>query len=112
MKAQSKNDRRLLRARKTHAKAKISGRPRLLVYRSLKAIYVQIIDDAKKTILCGTSNLKGASGLAGAKEVGTEIAKLAKAKKVSEVSFDRNGFSYTGKIKALAEAAREGGLKF
>lgn len=112
MKAQSKNDRRLLRAKKTHAKAKISGRPRLLVYRSLKAIYAQIIDDSKNKILCGTSSLKGTSGLEGAKAVGTQIAKLAKEKKVKEVSFDRNGFDYTGKIKALADAAREGGLKF
>lgn len=112
MKVQSKNQRRLSRARKTHAKARVSQKPRLIVFRSLKAVYAQIMDDKAGKVLCGASNLKGKSGMVGAKNVGTEIAKLAKANKVSEVAFDRNGYQYLGQIKALAEAAREGGLKF
>ncbi|MCK5460901.1 50S ribosomal protein L18 [Candidatus Gracilibacteria bacterium] len=112
MKVQSKNQRRLSRARKTHAKARISQKPRLIVFRSLKAVYAQIMDDQVGKVLCGTSSLKVKSGLEGAKMVGSEIAKLAKSKKVSEVAFDRNGYQYLGQIKALADAARKGGLKF
>jgi large subunit ribosomal protein L18 len=108
----NKRQQRLARARRTHAKAKTSGRPRLVVYRSLKAIYAQIVDDAANKVLCGASNLKGKAGVAGAQEVGKMIADLAQKAKVSEVTFDRNGYLYHGQIKALAEGAREGGLKF
>lgn len=107
-----KNQKRLSRARKTHAKARISGRPRLLVYRSVNAIYAQVIDDATGKVVCGASSLKGKSGIAGASEVGKAIAKLAKAKKIEAVSFDRNGYRYHGQVKAMADGAREGGLKF
>ncbi len=112
MKGLDKQQRRLARARKTHAKARSSEKLRLVIYRSSRAIYAQIVDDQKGVILCGTSNLKGASGIPGAIEAGKAIAKLAKAKKVSEVTFDRNGYRYHGRVKALADAAREAGLKF
>lgn len=107
-----KRQQRLARSRRNHAKAKSSNRPRLVVYRSLKAIYAQIVDDAAGKVLCGTSNLKGKSGVTGATEVGKAIADLAKKSKVTEVTFDRNGYLYHGRVKALAEGAREGGLKF
>lgn len=108
----TKRQQRIARARRTHAKARTSGRPRLVIYRSLKAIYAQIIDDENQKVLCGTSNLKGKTGMAGAQEVGKTIAELGKKAKVSEVTFDRNGYLYHGQVKALADAAREGGLKF
>jgi len=108
----TKRQQRLARARRTHAKARTSGRPRLVVYRSSKAIYAQLVDDSANKVLCGASNLKGKSGVAGAQEVGKAIADLAKKAKVSDVTFDRNGYLYHGQIKALADAAREGGLKF
>jgi large subunit ribosomal protein L18 len=112
MSTDSKQQRRLRRAVKTHAKARISGKPRLLVFKSLKAIYAQIIDDATGKIVCGASSLKGKSGKDGAAEVGVKIAELAKSNKVESVSFDRNGYLYHGNIKALADSAREAGLKF
>jgi len=71
------------------------------------------MDDATGKVLCGTSGLKTKStGIKAAEEVGTKIAELAKGKKVDKVSFDRNGFAYHGQIKALADAARKGGLDF
>ncbi len=112
MNIQEKANRRQARARRTHAQARASERNRLIVFRSLRAIYAQIVDDSTGKVLCGTSNLKGKAGIEGAKKVGTEIAKLAKTKKVEEVAFDRNGYQYHGQVKALAEGAREGGLKF
>ena len=98
---------------------KISGTaecPRLSVYRSNAHIHVQLIDDVKGVTLASASsvNLKIAKGgnLAAAKQVGTEIAKLAVAKKISTVVFDRSGYLYHGRVKALADAARAGRLKF
>ena len=92
-------------------------RPRLNVYRSLKNIYAQVIDDlAQRTLASANSGEKsaGASGgnLAGAKAVGKLIAERAKEKGVEKVVFDRGGYRYHGRIKALADAAREAGLKF
>ena len=113
MRKTDKLSQRKARARRTGAKAKRSGLPRLLVFKSLNATYAQVIDDDKNKVLCGASNLKGKKkGVEGAIETGKEIAKLALAKKVKEVSFDRNGYLYHGKVKALADAAREAGLKF
>lgn len=112
MKGLAKQQRRLSRARRTHAKARAASKPRLIVYRSLKAIYAQIMDDATGKVICGASNLKGKSGMEGAKEVGMAIAELAKKNKVSDITFDRNGYLYHGRVKALADGAREGGLKF
>ncbi len=100
------------RKRRTNVKARLSGRPRLLVFRSNRAIYAQVIDDAAGKVVCGASNLKGKSGVAGATEVGKTIAAQAKKAKIEAVSFDRNGLRYHGQVKALAEAAREAGLQF
>jgi large subunit ribosomal protein L18 len=104
---------RKARARRTHAKARASQLPRLLVFRSNAAIYAQIIDDSASTIVCGTSSLKTkATGVAASLEVGKQIAELAQKNKITKVAFDRNGYKYHGRVKALAEGAREGGLVF
>jgi large subunit ribosomal protein L18 len=92
-------------------------RPRLTVYRSLSHIYAQIIDDrAGRTLVSASSNDKGASAnggnIAGAKEIGRLVAERAKEKGFTKVVFDRGGYLYHGRIKALAEAAREAGLEF
>ena len=101
------------RAHRSHVKARVSGKPRLIVYRSNKAIYAQIFDDASGKALAGTSSLKSKkSGMEAASEVGKTIAELGGKKKVTEVVFDRNGYRYHGRVKALADAAREAGLKF
>jgi large subunit ribosomal protein L18 len=90
-------------------------RPRLAVFRSLNHLYVQLIDDATSHTLAAASTVdlkaKG-NGLAQAQEVGKAIASKAKSKGVSHVVFDRGGFLYHGRIKALADAAREAGLEF
>jgi large subunit ribosomal protein L18 len=101
---------------------KIQGtaeRPRLNVYRSLNNVYVQLIDDLKGTTLIAAHSAEGKKGerknggnLAAAKEVGKTIAERAQAKGIKEVVFDRGGYIYHGRIKALAESAREAGLKF
>ena len=116
-----KTDRKMERTgRHIRVRRKISGtaeRPRLCVYRSNSNIYVQIIDDVAGNTICQASTLdkevkiKHANKEA-AKEVGALIAKRAKAKKVETVVFDRGGYIYHGVVKELAEAAREGGLKF
>ena len=92
-------------------------RPRLNVFRSLKHIYAQVIDDDKGVTLAAASSLdkdfKGAGGnIAAAKEVGAAIAKKALEKGITEVVFDRGGYIYHGRVAALAQAAREAGLKF
>ena len=92
-----------------------SERPRLVVFRSQKHVYAQLIDDMVGKTLASTHTLKlktGSSNCQGAKEVGKKIAELALSKKIDKVVFDRNGFIYHGRIKALAESARAGGLKF
>lgn len=97
-----------------------SARPRLCVFRSSKHIYAQIIEDTTGTSLvsASTQNTNVAEGLTytgnvtAAKAVGTAIAKLALEKDIKEVVFDRNGFVYHGRVKALADAAREAGLAF
>jgi len=100
---------------------KVTGtpeRPRLCVFRSVKHIYAQVIDDTQgRTLASADSGGKGdarASGgnLAGAKAVGRLIAERAKAKGIQKVVFDRGGYLYHGRVKALAEAAREAGLEF
>lgn len=100
-------------------RAKISGTPecpRLVVFRSNKNIEAQIIDDVKGVTLVSASSaqlkLSNGGNVEGAKLVGAEIAKLAKAKKITNVVFDRGGYIYHGRVQALADAAREGGLKF
>lgn len=98
---------------------KVSGtasRPRLNVYRSNKHIFAQIIDDkAAHTLVSANSvdmKLENGSGVEAAKLVGAELAKRAKAANVTEVVFDRGGYLYHGRVKALADAAREAGLEF
>ena len=91
---------------------------RLSVHRSSKNIYVQLIDDGKGVTLASASTLEkdlkllGKNNLASAQKIGSVIAERAKMAGVTEVYFDRGGFLFHGKVKALAEAAREGGLKF
>jgi large subunit ribosomal protein L18 len=91
-------------------------RPRLNVYRSLKHIYTQIVDDSKGVTLVAASSAEKGRGnggnISGAKEVGKVIAERALAKGISQVVFDRGGYKYHGRVKALADAAREAGLKF
>ena len=104
-------------ARKKRIRAKISGtaeRPRLVVQRSLVHTYAQLINDENGKVLASTSDMKAKTGtkVAKAVEVGTDIAKKAKDLKITAVVFDRNGYKYHGRVKAVAEAAREGGLKF
>jgi large subunit ribosomal protein L18 len=99
-----------------------AARPRLAIHRTHLQIYAQVVDDDKGVTLCAASSLdlakKGAlgdakgGGVSGAKAVGAEIAKRAKAAGVEAVAFDRAGYRYHGRIKALADAAREAGLKF
>ncbi len=98
---------------------KFSGtavRPRLAVYRSNKHIYAQVIDDVKGHTLCAASSrtlgLEKTDDVAAATAVGEAVAKKALAAGVETVVFDRGGYVYHGKVKALAEAAREAGLKF
>ena len=103
--------------RHNRIRAKVKGTalmPRLNVFRSNTAIYAQIInDDAGNTLVSFSSkDVKGKKGLERAKQVGTELAKLAAEKKIKKVVFDRGGYIYTGNVRALAEGAREGGLIF
>ena len=113
-------DRRTRRtARVRHTLKRVAyGRPRLSVFRSSKHIYAQVIDDAKGVTVAAASSMeKDARGKTGAnveaaKAVGKRVAERAAAKGVKEVQFDRGGYLYHGRIKALADAAREGGLKF
>ncbi len=91
-----------------------SDRPRLSVFKSHKYISVQLIDDVKGHTLATFSSVdaKSKSPAEKAKEVGIEIAKKAKSLKITKVVFDRGGYLYTGKIQAVADGAREGGLQF
>jgi len=104
-------------------RAKISGkpsRPRLCIYRSLKYVYAQIIDDSQgKTLVAASTteksvrgDLKQTGNIQASKLVGKAIAERAKAKGIESVVFDRGGYIYHGRIKAVADAARESGLKF
>jgi large subunit ribosomal protein L18 len=100
-------------------RGKLSGtaeRPRLCVHRTHKQIYVQVIDDVQGKTLCaaaslGMSDVKG-GGVAGAQAVGREVARRALEKGITKVAFDRAGYRYHGRVKALADAAREAGLQF
>lgn len=109
--------------RHTRVRKNVQGtteRPRLNVYRSLSEIYAQVIDDQEgKTLVSASSldkdlrsELEGLTKTEQAKKVGTNLAKRAKEQGISQVVFDRGGFRYTGRVKALADAAREGGLEF
>ncbi len=114
----SKNIRRAKIKRTIRKKVEgTSERPRLTVYRSNKDIYVQVIDDLQGRTLVSASSLKDksahtASGVEQAKLVGRAIAEKAKSAGIEKVVFDRNGYLYHGRVKALADAAREAGLNF
>lgn len=107
---------------KKRIRSAVSGsaeRPRLAVFRSNAHLYAQIVDDVKGTTLAAASSRdeefgskKAAANIANAKEVGLLVAKRAIAKNIAKVVFDRGGFVYHGRIKAIADGAREGGLKF
>ena len=112
-----------LRRRHTRVRGKISGtaaRPRLCVTRCNNNIYAQVIDDVKHVTICGVSTLgpefkksgKNGATVEGAAELGSIVGQLAQEKGVTEVVFDRGGHLYHGRVKALADAAREAGLKF
>jgi large subunit ribosomal protein L18 len=116
------NKRELFQKRRLRVRNKLrataDGRPRLSVHRSSKNISVQLIDDAQGITLASASTLEKELGVVGknnveaAAKIGAAIAERAKAKGVEVVYFDRGGFLFHGKVKALADAAREGGLKF
>jgi large subunit ribosomal protein L18 len=105
--------------RKKRIRKKMEGttaRPRLSVFRSAKHMYAQVIDDSTAKTLAAASTLsekvKGVKKSDAAKQVGTAIATACKNKGITQVVFDRNGFLYHGRVKALAEGAREAGLEF
>ncbi len=101
--------------RKIRVKGNIkSDKPRLIAFKSLNFNYLQLFDDKKGVTLAGVSDIKAKKGpkVDSARQVGLEIAKKAKELKIDEVVFDRNGYKYHGRIKAMADGAREGGLKF
>lgn len=97
-----------------------SARPRLVVFRSHKHIYVQLVDDQNQKVITGLSTLSKQfkeqdtkpANKEGAKQIGKLIAAAAKSKKIDTVCFDRGGYKFHGRIKSLADGAREGGLKF
>ncbi len=111
------------RARKSRVRRKIFGtaeRPRLTVYKSIKHVYAQIVDDTTGKTLVSASTmgrdlreeLKKTADVAAAKLVGQAIGRKAMSRDIKKVVFDRNGYPYHGKVKALADAAREAGLEF
>ena len=108
----TKHDLRLRRKNRIRAKVSgNSGRPRLSVFCSLTSVSAQLIDDVEGKTIASARSSKG-KNIEAAKKVGAEIAKKAKDLKIDSIVFDRNGRKYHGRIKALADAAREAGLKF
>lgn len=124
LKKKVRKNKLLRKRRKITIRQSLSGtkeRPRVSVYRSLKHIYAQVIDDVKGKTLVAASTLqpefknkskKKMNGKEQAELVGKILAKKCKEKKIKKVCFDRNGFKYHGRVKALADGAREGGLDF
>lgn len=116
MKNISRNKLRLHRKRRIEAKIRgTAKRPRLAVFRSLKSLYAQVINDENgKTLISARLGeiKKTKNDIAGAREIGKLLARKCLEKKISEVVFDRSGYKYHGKVKAVADGAREGGLKF
>lgn len=109
------------RAVHTRIRKKVNGtaeRPRLAIFRSLNHIYAQVIDDQKGVTLCSASSVEKSAGadnggnIDAAKVIGKLIAERAKEKGINSVVFDRGGYIYHGRVKSLAEAAREAGLQF
>ena len=116
----TKNDNRLRRARRSRAKIRELGIARLTIHRTPRHMYAQIIGPDGGTVVASASTLQkevrealdGTGNIAAAAVVGRSIAEKAKAAGVTRVAFDRSGFQYHGRVKALAEAARENGLEF
>lgn len=116
----NKNAGRLRRAKRTRMRIRRQGALRLSVYRTAQHIYAQVINDEDSKVLFASSTrskdvgskLKNTGNVEAAKQVGMEIAKLAKKANVTKVAFDRSGYKYIGRVKALADAAREGGMEF
>jgi len=115
-----KKSSRQRRARKTRAKIRELGKARLCIHRTPRHIYAQVIDGGGDKVLASASTLdrelrkevKGTGNAAAAAAIGKAVAERAKAAGVSTVAFDRSGFKYHGRVKALADAARESGLEF
>jgi large subunit ribosomal protein L18 len=121
MATKQKNIARIRRQQRVRKKVLgTDARPRVCVYKSSRHIYVQVISDAQGTTLASASTLsagladevKNIKGVEVAKRVGLNLAKLCKEKNISRVVFDRNGFLFHGRVKAVADGAREGGLEF
>ena len=117
MATQSRKQRRVMR--KDRVRKTVKGtdvRPRLCVFRSLQFTYAQLISDETNQVLCSVNSkelgAKKAKNSEAAKEVGKKIAALAKEKNITAVTFNRNGYLYHGRVKAVAEGAREAGLEF
>ncbi len=107
--------------RRSRIRARVAGtadRPRMSIFRSNRNLFVQLIDDVAATTLVAASSLdedfgtKAGTNIDGAKALGALVAKRALAKKIDKVVFDRSGYLYHGRVKAMADAAREGGLQF
>ena len=117
---QGTDRRKLQLRRKKRIRKRISGsseRPRLSVFRSAKHVYAQVIDDTKGATLVAVSSFEKGNRLPSAnaeecKKLGLLVAERCKAKKISKIVFDKNGNIYHGRVKALADGAREGGLQF
>ncbi|MFA5933860.1 MAG: 50S ribosomal protein L18 [Candidatus Paceibacterota bacterium] len=116
MKTVNKKTEKRIRLKK-RIRARVSGTsemPRLSVFKSNNYIYAQVIDDSKSITLASASDIKAKTGTKTerAEKTGAEVAKAAIAKGITKVVFDRNGFKYTGRVKALADEARKAGLTF
>jgi large subunit ribosomal protein L18 len=113
MKVKNKTDYR--KRRHLRLRNKVNGtaaRPRMAVYVSNRYIYVQVIDDVAQKTLCSVSSLGDKCTVEAAKALGTKIAEAAKEKGVSQVVFDRGGFTFGSRMRALSDSAREAGIKF
>ncbi len=111
----NKSSSRARRHAKIRARMRNNDKPRLIVFKSVKYNYVQLFDDKTGKVIAASSDIKDnskANKVDKAKNVGTDIAKKALEKNITEVAFDRNGYKYHGRVKSLADGAREGGLKF
>lgn len=107
----------LRKRRHARVRSRVNGsevKPRLSIFRSNVAIYAQLINDETGKVIASSSTLKAKKGktIEAAKQAGSELAKLAKQKKIETCVFDRGGYLYHGRVKALADGAREGGLQF
>ncbi|MBI9019773.1 MAG: 50S ribosomal protein L18 [Verrucomicrobia bacterium] len=113
MKVKNKSDYRKRRHLRLRNKIKgTADRPRMAVYVSNRYIYVQVIDDDAQKTICSVSSLGGKATVETAKELGAKIAEAAKAQGVVRIAFDRGGFAFGSRLRALADSAREGGLDF